>query len=422
MADRPLRHEFFLLVFEKILLGAIIGVAFVVYDQIRTQDQRRFEETHKRAEYVKTLLPLVVDKKNSLSVRISSLGVLHETGSITHASTVTFALKFLEDCQAADDPLALPDLIPILARSASETLSLYIERHQGTRNLREIYAVCKPHQGDRLVEFKLQLFQALIRELRAGSKNALDDEAYVSRHWQTLIAFVPQIHDYSTVWFSHELLALKVMAAIHLSGTRESELQKAAAGFLVDFIRNTSNSARAGLVAQIMWKLKQDAVVSLPLAEASFGILSDPRNLRIVNQSRPGSRVSHAQVQAWYDAGYYFVWVSGFPATKATTEKLAIRIVEDASKRLEAMTGDEQWPSGDRGLVHFSVCALVQSGKADNSKRGGDAERALRRIFAIDRVIKSRNLSVLWVAGIERLKDVYEEKSEKNPCEYSSTW
>jgi hypothetical protein len=80
------RGKLYLLVFDKVVLGALIGIAFFVYKQWEIKDQRAYEDrttlAFQRASYVKELVPMVVDSNRELPARSQALITLIETGSV----------------------------------------------------------------------------------------------------------------------------------------------------------------------------------------------------------------------------------------------------------------------------------------------------------------------------------------------------
>jgi len=64
------RGKLYLLIVDKIVLGAVIAAAFVAYDQWKAQEARLYEETVQRAEYLKELVPIVVDSDNDNDVLV----------------------------------------------------------------------------------------------------------------------------------------------------------------------------------------------------------------------------------------------------------------------------------------------------------------------------------------------------------------
>ena len=67
------RGKLYLLALDKIVIGALIAVAFVVYDHWKTQELHNYEDetqlAFRRAEYVKDLAPIVLDAKQDVLYR-----------------------------------------------------------------------------------------------------------------------------------------------------------------------------------------------------------------------------------------------------------------------------------------------------------------------------------------------------------------
>ncbi len=97
------RGKLYLLLVDKVVIGALIAVALLVYDQWKTHEVRVYtaaqEEAQRafsRAEYVKQLVPIVLDSKQDILYRAHSLRALVETHSIDANSAVPFAQKLLD--------------------------------------------------------------------------------------------------------------------------------------------------------------------------------------------------------------------------------------------------------------------------------------------------------------------------------------
>src|SRR5258708_547017 len=97
------RGKVYLLVIDKVVIGALIAIALLVYDQWKTREIQRYttaqEEVQlsfRRAEYVKQLVPIVLDDTKHIRYRAQSLGALVETKSIEANSAVIFAKMLLD--------------------------------------------------------------------------------------------------------------------------------------------------------------------------------------------------------------------------------------------------------------------------------------------------------------------------------------
>lgn len=68
--------KLYLLIADKLILGAVIAAAFVAYDQWKTQEARHYEEAVQRAAYLKEFVPIVVQPDNDVLVRAQALVAL----------------------------------------------------------------------------------------------------------------------------------------------------------------------------------------------------------------------------------------------------------------------------------------------------------------------------------------------------------
>ena len=97
------RGKFYLLVIDKVVIGALIAIALFLYDRWKTHEVRSYTEAQeeiqlgfKRAEYIKQLVPIVLDDKTPVRYRAQSLGALVETKSIDAHSAVKFTKILLD--------------------------------------------------------------------------------------------------------------------------------------------------------------------------------------------------------------------------------------------------------------------------------------------------------------------------------------
>ena len=84
-----MKGKFFLIVADKLVIGAILALAFYAYDWWKTNETRTYnqiiqntQDDFKRAEFTKELLPIVLDKSQEITTRIEVLGSLIRTRTI----------------------------------------------------------------------------------------------------------------------------------------------------------------------------------------------------------------------------------------------------------------------------------------------------------------------------------------------------
>lgn len=77
------RGRLYLLAIDKVVIGALIAMALFVYDRWRTTEARRYDEARqetdlgfKRTEYVKELVPIVLDDRSNVLFRAHAFAAL----------------------------------------------------------------------------------------------------------------------------------------------------------------------------------------------------------------------------------------------------------------------------------------------------------------------------------------------------------
>ena len=93
-----------LLVIDKIIIGSLIALAFVIYDRWKTEDTRQYNEVRRQVdleftqnEHVRSFLPVVLDSSEHSFVRLESLAALVDTQSISSDTTMRLAQTLILD-------------------------------------------------------------------------------------------------------------------------------------------------------------------------------------------------------------------------------------------------------------------------------------------------------------------------------------
>jgi hypothetical protein len=90
-----LRGRVFLLLLDKLIIGALLATAFVVYDQWKTNELRRSEALFKKGAYLRSLVPSILDKTMDLSVRGALFESLIEADALDPTSTFSLAERIV---------------------------------------------------------------------------------------------------------------------------------------------------------------------------------------------------------------------------------------------------------------------------------------------------------------------------------------
>jgi hypothetical protein len=87
-----------LMIIDKIVIGAVLAGALFLYNNIKTKETRKYNESReeiqynfKRAEYVKNLVPIILDEKQQIIYRAHTLRSLLSTRAIDENTAISFA-------------------------------------------------------------------------------------------------------------------------------------------------------------------------------------------------------------------------------------------------------------------------------------------------------------------------------------------
>jgi hypothetical protein len=124
--------KIYLLVIDKVIIGAIIALAFVAYDRFRTNETQKLQAsaatiqlTFERARLAKEFLPFIMNRKEDVIARGYTLREAARTGSIDAEAAVEIGRQLLADGLPDDHfrrvmAVIIPDGIPAIARRGIE--------------------------------------------------------------------------------------------------------------------------------------------------------------------------------------------------------------------------------------------------------------------------------------------------------------
>lgn len=239
-----------LLVVDKLIIGALIAVVLLVFDRWRTVEQRHYNEAQeetqlafKRAEYVKQLVPVVLDEKADIVVRAQNLVALIRTNSVDDKTAFVMARRLLNaGVVYADQPYAtlkdddseeeervsfrwsgehflidalatrLPQATPVLL----ETFLLQRAEAIDDSSSDEDETVESRHQAEG-IEFLERLFK---RSIKASTDNDLavwyGDKSFMTRNWHVLSQWLTPTEDEARQWFGRDVMGLRLLAATEM--------------------------------------------------------------------------------------------------------------------------------------------------------------------------------------------------------------
>lgn len=249
-----------LLLVDKILIGAIIGVAIICYEHHKTNDDRQYNEIFKHAEYIKELLPIVTDESKDATQRAHALYSLINTQSIDANSSFNLANNIL--ITTILDTVAE---IPIIGnRSHYELYDNYfngadITLENGLKNL-------LPSGFEQLL-FEYQVILDL-QESTKG-KNKIDYQSFMRRRLRQVDGF--WIRLFVNMLNNHtdgELNILNLESLIERNFNALKELSRRAPRYDSTFLKKSLQSPLLTLrIFGSMWLLRDSVSTPLPYAE-----------------------------------------------------------------------------------------------------------------------------------------------------------
>ena len=127
---KSFRGDLYLLIIDKIIIGAVIAACIFVYDRWRVSDQRAFEERSARADLTRELLPILLDPEVSGVARAYMLGTAVRTEVLDGEAAFEIGLDLRPDVSSDHFRRVMTALIPS-ALPAVSRLGMAISRQSG---------------------------------------------------------------------------------------------------------------------------------------------------------------------------------------------------------------------------------------------------------------------------------------------------
>ena len=407
------RGKFYLLVIDKIVIGTLIAIALFVYDRWKTHEVRSYTEAQeeiqlgfKRAEYVKQLVPIVLDDTKPVRYRAQSLGALVETKSIDASSAVIFA-KMLLDSNVLESnesgrptPTAEAYFLTVMRKAMPWGLPALLDEYERAR-----YSRPTGHRGverssqDNLVLFWRKLFWQTIQLRYVDSElegELLDSDLFLFKYLGTLRDIVlPLTRDEADKLTRRKVKGFRILGSIGLLNTSGDPR---AVKQLMAEIDPAKEDPRALEVAAVIISL-------LPYDDAGYACigLSD-RILAIVLRRQDlasnRERLGNERIQVLNAALPYLKRCTKFQTVVERLEPTVLPVVREFYERLKrAPSGSRvasKYPVGgveevEKALIEF----LVQASRVPNPSPGSKIEGLLSEIFSLPEEKLAQQSSVL---------------------------
>ena len=222
------RGKIYLLVFDKVVLGAVIALALFAYKRWETNDQRVYEDrttlAFQRATYVKELVPMVVDTQRDMSARSQALIALIETGSVSDKNAIGLAALLLRQglirsmypeqlMWNRDHPL-----IDVLAKRMPSALEPLLNQYLVGNAPDEKHPIDRRTRSDS-DEFWTELFIRAVDQHSDAELAFLDSDAFLDNYlWVMDRLMVRPMDTEAKAWFARGLKGLRILAALRSVG------------------------------------------------------------------------------------------------------------------------------------------------------------------------------------------------------------
>lgn len=409
------RGKLYLLVLDKVVIGALIAIAFLVYDQWKTQEIRRYasaqEETQlgfRRAEYVRQLVPIVLDSKQDILYRAHSLGALVETKSIDANSAVNFAQKLLDSNVLGSEEYTKDDqnvprfihrsptgedyfLATMLKTMPSGLPALLNEYRQNLLRLtgqeREVPRVLNDAAG-----FWRRLFRETIRRHRDSELDLLDSDEFLVNNLDALHTIVPE---FLTRGEADELAKRGVKGLRILGSIRLLRSSREANAHAVMQLRSVADPASRDryaleLAAKIIERLPKDHLLCASLSSQLLAIVLRREDMAL-HRKQLGDERSPVE-DRFHAATEYLVWCAGFPKDAPQLEPTVLPVIREFYEQLKRTPVGSplglNYPMSEMFRLNYPIewaliRILMKANSGPNRAPGSEAERLLSDIFSL---------------------------------------
>lgn len=422
-APDSLRAKLLLLVVDKLVIGALIALAFVVYDQWKTRETDRYQEAQrerdfdfKRAEYVRDLVPLVLAPSNDIRLRGQAFAALVNTRSIDPISTVQLAQELLmSDILSADlQPVQLP------LGAAADTDTVYVHTSAQFDFLTQTLLKVMPQALLPALD-KFEYADTKYRSLTVNSRNTTPQAG--AHTWATAASFwIHLLHDDadryvdslaspfdpdsillrrfdvvarmmsenslddSQRWARSRTRALRLLGSLHRLYWTHDTL---AAAYIVSVIDPKPSESSLRLAYLTLLSLDDTKQVAWPprqvypqIARSLLTIVLRGPHSSIVASSDTDTQL--AWRQRFYGAGAYLDRLSTYPGIEATLEPQIIVALRGYSATLRrADEKDLRWGGDLYPTQRILVAALVAADTTRGISASHAAESLLADLFAV---------------------------------------
>ena len=421
------RGKLRLIIIDKIIIGALIAVAFAVFDGYKTRELRRYDDSRRevdlgfrRAEYVKELVPIAMDRSKDVFVRAQALSALVTTESISAESAVSLTRKLLRSNVLGVDSYTIDGVTFLRETEADMLLSTMIkimpdgvpvvlgEYTHVSVELDEARKISDERQVDMLNEtsmFWRHVFQNTVTKLNDTELSFWNSEPFLIENLWKIDAIVPDIPELTSEeaeqFFVRETISLKTVGALRLvdpeSSGSQSETQSAMT-FLKPIL-NLSPTASRVFAVEVIKLLRRHEVVSSELSAEALEFVLTRQDVELEEGI---NRRDEGDAETYFDhVADYLAWSGKFSKVVAELEERVIielgefyNMIKDVDE--ESLQPERSYP------VAWTFVQFLTNAKSADVVLGSDAVQLLSDLFAIERAKLEKTRLVHYAASWSR--------------------
>ncbi|MGA2860053.1 MAG: hypothetical protein ABSE40_24560 [Candidatus Sulfotelmatobacter sp.] len=432
------RGKVYLLVIDKVVIGALIAVALLVYDQWKTEEVRRYtaaqEEAQRaftRAEYVKQLVPVVLDSKQDILYRGHALGALIDTHSIDAASAVHFANMLLPRVlgQYPEQPYEdyfLTSMLKTMPEGLAAAMSEYKlgfpseSRWDGTRSW------LKPRNLDLSEYFWEDLLWETVRSRKDSQLELLDSDEFLARDIGVIDAMIPERLNRREAdqLARRDVKALRIVGSIRLLQASKEVDPYAVTQLDSAIDPATTNRSSLELAAEVMRQLVDHPDLCGSVQERPLTIVLRREDVAL-HRGLGGDERSPVEDRFYAATKYLDQCAQGWPLFTDQIEPRTLPVLQefyrqledtpiDKSLRLGYPTGEATEHVGEYYPIEHELIRIFINAYHDMKHARSQSEELLSKLFAMP-------YDKLRQAGIDRFVDDW-NKTRSSVAAFAGVW
>lgn len=440
------RGKLYLIVLDKVVIGALIAIAFVVYDRWKTQELRSYEQetqfAFKRAEYVKELVPIVLDTKQDVLYRAHSLGALVETNSIDANSAVNLAEKLLlsnvlgrgEYVSKWTNPVnkevhtyiysshtASGYMLSIMLKTMPAGLPALLSEYESTRIRTDPSNEARPNGQGLLNDassFWRELFWETIRQHTDSELKVLDSDEFLVKNIITLDAILPEFprRSDSEGLAKRRVKGLRILGSIRLL-TESRDADAYAIAQLQSVIDPATQRSDALKLAVLVTRRLANGSIACTSLSGRFLAIVLRREDFAFHRKDLGDEPSPME-DRFHAATDYLVGCAENPKVADELEPTMLPVLRSFYDRLKGtssgLTGSELgYPEGEMFRLNYPIewaliQFLVKAESVPNRNPGSETQRFLSDIFSLpeDKLVEG---------GVQHFAEEWKNARTNNP-------